>query len=366
MRVQVAVAVAAFLATTTARGDRSAGWLSVYTDDDGLTVWSPQVGARVEVGDDLEAEVGYDADIISAATVDLVTAASPRGYDEVRHGAIVGVSYEPWQGASVGVSYLPSTEPDYASHALVGSVSQEWHERTVTTALSYRYNADSVGRAGDSRSSWKSLEAHGVRAEVAWVIDRTTLAQLSYELNLRNGFMASPYRFVSVHWLEPTQTVVSVPEQVPDSRSVHALAFGLRRAFTSRWFGSYSYRIYADTWQVVSHTAEVGIDHVLLSDDLVLGIAVRGYAQSAAEFYRRRYVAAVATLPRYRAADKMLASSWSLLPSARGEYDLGPVGPLDPLSVTVKVGVYDQHFLDFDPLPARRGFIGSIGAAAEF
>ena len=58
-------------------GGRASSWVSVYADDDRLTVVSPQIAVRAELREGLDVDVGYDMDVITAASVDVVTAASP-------------------------------------------------------------------------------------------------------------------------------------------------------------------------------------------------------------------------------------------------------------------------------------------------
>ena len=367
MRLQVAIAaLAALVLTDTAlAGTRAATWVSVYTDDDHLTVVSPVLNVRGNVTDELQVDVGYDVDVITAASVDVVTAASPRGYDESRHGFALGATYKPRPETTLGLRYIPSFEPDYESHGVSTTVGNEWIDRRLTTALTYRVTFDSIGRIGDARDRWRSASEHAIGVSVGWVFDRRTIGDLAYELDLREGFMASPYRFVPVTWDDSELMTVYVPEAVPDRRVSHAIGLGLRRAFTATWFARYNYRLYFDTWGILSHTGSVAVEHAFPGDRLVVGLHARAYNQSAADFYRRRYYAPVGTAPRYRAADKMLSESWSVLTTARGEYDLGPIGPFEVFAVTVKAGIYYQRFLNFEPLTSRRGLIFSLGIAAE-
>jgi hypothetical protein len=345
---------------------RAAGWISIYADDDGLTVVSPQLTLRAAPRGDLEVAVSYDVDVITAATADVVTAASPRGFEETRHGAGVGLSWRLDPRTSIGAGYAGSWEPDYRSHALTAQASREWLDRRLTTRLAASWAADAVGRAGDARDRWRPLATSAYAARAAWVFDRRTVGEVTYELQLLDGYQASPYRYVSIEWTGDTPGDLAVSEAVPTLRVRHALAVSVRRALTRRWFAAATQRSYRDSWQMVSYTAECELQRTLARERLLTGIAARGYWQSAAGFYEERYVAATGAIPAYRTADKMLAGSWSALIGARAQLEAGPRGPFERLRGVLKLEVYRQRFVDFGPLDTRRAVITSLGLVGEF
>lgn len=362
-----ALAALAVLAPGAAGADsRAASWTEIYTDNDRVTVVSQQVGARADVHEKVELDATYDVDVISAASIDVVTAASPRGYTEVRHGLTLGGRYQPVQGTRVGLHYRPSWEPDYESHGLALSLSREWLERRLTSLLDYRINFDSVGRLGDDRRFWRGLTTHAVGAGLGWVLTAHTVVDLLYELQVRDGFQASPYRFVPLFRADEDTPLAMLPEAVPTHRLTQAVALRVRHAFSPVWFTSASYRFYFDDWGLRSHTAAAKLERTFVEDRLILALSLRGYDQSAARFYQAHYEAPAGSAPQYRVLDKVLASSWSFLGSVLGEYRLGPYGPLDRLFLSLKLAVLEQHFRDFPLLPVRRAFIGSLGVSAEF
>ncbi|MCC6557494.1 MAG: DUF3570 domain-containing protein, partial [Polyangiaceae bacterium] len=357
-----ASAAALLWAAPAAPEGRAAGWLSVLATDDGLTVISPQLSVRAPVGDALEVELGYDADVITAASADVIAAASPRGYTETRHGVGVGATWRPAAATSLGARYLPSFEGDYESQGVAITAEREWIDRRLTTQVGYRFAFDEIGRRGDAREAWRSLDTHGVTLALAWVFGPRTVGQISYEGQILDGYQASPYRFVPV---DLAGVPVGVPERAPDDRARHAVALGLRHAITPQWFTATSDRVYADTWGIVSHTEEIELQRSSIGGGLILGAGLRLYGQTRADFYERRYAAPDGALPRYRTADKMLAPSYSLLAGPRIEVGLGPLGPLSDLRATAKIELYVQRFIDYDRLTGRRAVIPAIGIAGE-
>lgn len=364
MRLQLIALCLAVLWPASAGADERAGsWLSVYTDDDGLTVVSPQISGRYDGTERLEVEISYDADVISAASVDVTTAASPRGYTETRHGMILGTSWNPGEGTRYGVRYLPSWEPDYRSHGVAANAGREWVDRRMATRLDLRVNTDSVGRSGDERNRWQSLTTVAAGASVGWIISQWTVAQLAYELQHARGYQASPYRYAEVVW--PDGTRLMVPEATPDRRVRQAAAVSIRHAITKRWFGATGYRLYRDSWGVLGHAADWELQHALRDDLAVFGVEGRIYRQSAADFYRPRYQAELGMVPAVRVADKQLAESWSVLIGARAEVRLASPAAIGQVRAIGKLELYDQHYRELPRLVERRALVLSVGIALE-
>ena len=350
-----------------ARADgRAAGFVSVYMDDDELTVVSPQASATQDIVADVSADVAYDADIISAATVDVRTAASPRGYEEVRHGLQAGLLWQPRATTNLGMRWIGSWEPDFVSHGIGASTSRAWLDDHLTTSVSVLARFNRAGRATEARNRWLSRFTSVAGASLGLVLDRWTVATLAYELQMSNGFMGSPYRFVRVAW--PSGTQVLVPEAHPTERVRHGARLGARRALSYRWFLAGGYRIYGDSWGVSSHTGDVELQAAFTRDRLIVAAGFRAYYQTAASFYESgpQRSASEGTVPTVRTADKLLSKSWSLLPGVRLEMNLRSLGSLTALRAALKAELYEQRFVDFTPLDRRRAAIVSLGISAAY
>lgn len=365
MRLQLALcAFLLLLIPSLAYADgRAASWLEVYDDDDNLNVISSQFSAQGEATEGVELSASYEVDIISAATADVVTAASPRGYTENRHGLSFAAQWEIEPGTIVGARYLPSWEIDYRSQGMLAEFSREWIDRRLTTSITGRYSLDEVGRSGSGEQAFKDVNTMAIGLGLGWVASRSTLLQASYEPQRHKGYLANPYRFVNVQWDDNTS--VSVSEAVPDTRIRHAMAVGIKHAITEEWFLSGNYRFYLDDWGIQSHTGETELQHALEWKEMIVGFTMRGYQQSAADFYSNAYEAMVGTLPQLRTTDKMLTSSWSVLAGTRLELSLGSLSFLKNLRCTLKFEVYDQHFDKFAPLTRRFAKTAAFGASSE-
>jgi len=367
MRLQLITGVVALLATPTlAHADgRFATWLSVYSDDDRLTVVSPHVSARSDVQEDVELSAAYDVDVITAASIDVTTTASPRGYAEERHGLRLGAGWRPQPATRLSFAYTPSWEPDYRSHAFSLQLAREWIDRRLTTRVDARLALDRVGRAGDAESRWHDKTTPALALATSWIFDTRTIGEFTYELQLPRGFMSSPYRFVAIDWTEGGGSM-AVPEAVPDTRTRHAVAAGVRRAFAENWYGWLAYRFYVDDWGVISHTGNLEAVRSFADDKLLAAFSTRVYRQSGASFQQERYQASTGMLPVYRSADKMLSPNWSVLVGARLELSHKPRSMVEALRGVLKVELYDQHFSRFAFLKRRRALVISAGASVEY
>lgn len=349
--------IALFFAHSAFAETRAATWVSVHASTDNLVVVSPQASARVTVRD-FELQGGWDADVITGASVDVRTSASPRGYTEVRQGITLGTTWRPEAGRSLAVHYTPSWENDYESETFSVTQSEEWLGHRLTTYVGARGSFDRAGRTGSDRATWRTLDTGGLELGLGWVFGPRTVGNLAFEGQVSHGFMASPYRFARVGGY-------GVPEQVPESRARGALAVSLRHALTPAWFATFGARLYDDSWAIASHTEEVELAHTMVHGKLTLSATARLYGQSAASFYQPSYSFVGAGIPLWRTADKLLAPSLSGLGAARASWAWRSLGPLDELRATAKLELYGQRLYDFLPLAARGAAVFSFGLAGE-
>jgi len=343
---------------------RVGGWIAHHTSSDGLTVVSPRLTVRAPLRHSIDLHAAYDVDIISGASIDVITAASPRGYTEVRNGGSLGVAVRPAARTTVSARMVGSIEPDYLGRTAFVGVEREWLQRRLATALGLRASFDEVGRVGESRDRFRELATFAVDVSVAWVFSPRTVGHVAIEAQSAHGFMASPYRFVRVAWAG-VDLSTGVPEITPDDRFRFAIGFGARHAVTRTWFVSTTARLYRDSWSVMSHTEELEVQRSLFADRLLLGVGARLYGQSSASFYRARYTASDDGLPRYRTADKMLAPMSTVLGSLRASLGLGSLGPCRDVRVTGKLELFEQRFYEFLPLSSRHATVLSLGLSTE-
>ncbi len=247
---------------------------------------------------------------------------------------------------------------------MVVGFSREWIDRRLTTSITARLSLDEVGRSGSDDAAFKDLNTVAVALGLGWIASRSTLFQAKYEPQRSAGYLSNPYRFVNILWSDGQS--ISAAEAVPDTRSRHAMALGVRHAFTEEWFLSGNYRFYVDSWGMTSHTGDAELQHALGWDDIVLGLGARAYRQSAVDFQKNTYESMAGSLPQYRTTDKMLAESWSVLAGTRAEYSIGQIRFLKDLRLALKFEVYEQRFKNISTIERRFAKTAAFGASSEF
>lgn len=289
-----AAALLAMLACTQGAARRPLGLqvdagTTVYANDDALTVVSPWADVRQQVSDEVAVSGGWTADVISTASVDIITAATSP-YRETRNEGRVSVEVK--QGEVLwGAGYIASIEPD--THVHTGTVHGQVDllSRRLTVGLTYGLGYGRIGTWQEPKSLWRDRWIHDVVVVATGVLDRNTVAGVSYTFEQNSGDLASAYRRVPLFpadealWERPHAQWVA--ERHPSARGRHAFSLTARRALTDQLFLRATWRGYFDTWAIRSHAGEVGF----AVDFGPVGVEVsdRFNWQSRASFYRSVY-----------------------------------------------------------------------------
>ncbi|MBX7195091.1 MAG: DUF3570 domain-containing protein [Sandaracinaceae bacterium] len=327
-----------------------------YLDSDQLEVWHPHASASVEMNEETRVTGSYDADVISAATVDVRTAASPRGFRESRHGVGLDLAVAPSSTLRYGVSTSGSFAPDFTSATGGARLAIEDDARIHTFAVSLSASYSSVGRVGDQSPTGDN---GAVGASLGWtgVVSEALVLDLSAAAEASWGYLESPYRFVTIYDTASTRTL-AVAERMPDLRLRGALMGRVRIAPTDDVFLRGSYRLHADDWGVLGHTAEVAIS-VAPVPELLVTLEGRYLGQRAASFYRGRYET-LPEVPELRTRDRELAGSTTLSVAARVELSLPVI--LEGLpSVFVRGELTHTRLYDTWLLPERVAGVVGVG-----
>ncbi len=353
MRLQLALLVGALLQSSPARGQeaetgegQATTRVLVYSDDDATSVVTSTVDAEVALPGQLQVGAHALVDVVSSASVDVVSAATER-WDETRvevGARVAGVVAD----VRLSLGYTRSQENDWLSHSVtVGANKQLFQDNTVLSGF-YSVTSNTVGRASDPNFE-RSLDAHHAELGVSQLVDRKTRVGAAYTLQLLSGYLSSPYRFVVA--TDGTR----VPERHPDSRIRHAWSAWAIRAVGDFMSARVAYRIYADDWGIVSHTASLRWA-AELGDRLVVGIEGRGYRQSRAHFFRSTYQTSL----RYMSVDRELSPFWD----GGGIVDIAAT--FGPLTADAKVGVIHYELADFPGLRSRNALIAGGGATVTW
>lgn len=348
--------------------------LLLYTDTDAVQVVSPQAHVRRALDDDggfLSAR--FTVDVVTAASVDVVTHATP-SFRETRYE--LGLTASKAFGAHLpSLTYRYSHEPDYVSHG--GQLG--WRSRLGTPdsilSLGYGLTHDLVLRHGTSRNAFSENSfTHDAQISLAQTLSPKTVVRFGYGLVVQTGYLEKPYRYVPLFTPESVAAArdagdrldrstfdeyrenLRPPEEVPDLRMRHALSVrGLHHLPDARTTLRLDYRFYFDDWGLLAHTIEPAV-RARIRESWDLTIFARAHRQGSASFWRRVYqVDEVGTVPRFRSVDRDLSAYTTLTAGGRFGWEASSVSLYVDLSVAHTV--YDA-FLYRDRLTALIARVG--------
>ncbi|MBX3205699.1 MAG: DUF3570 domain-containing protein [Labilithrix sp.] len=357
--------------------------LSTYADTDNVTVITPT--ARAGMRDDPEGwRLGarYLVDVVSAASVDIVSTASSR-WREVRHVAGVDGEYGPGdlRGAA---SASVSVEPDYLS--LSGGLSPSWKidDDHVTLAVAYALGHDTIGRADTPFSVFhRTLVRHQMAAGASFVLSPSSILWLGGDAVLERGDQSKPYRYVPMFDAATTERVprgahvALVNALRRDERPLEQLPTARDRyAVTGRWLHRSSWatlrleeRLYTDTWGQLATTTE-GRYAMDLSERLTLAPDVRLHVQSAAGFWRRvptvSETAAGVVIPTLRTGDRELGPLATVTVGADVRLALGPRVAATRMALVFRLAGIHTSFLDALFITSRSAVFSAVGFEGAF
>lgn len=357
--------------------------MSGYTDSYAVNVLSPKVNASImsptggwNVG------AGYVLDVLTAASPDVVATASPKFY-ETRHVINLTGGYKPgWIGGQIFGNY--STESDYISRTIGGSVTADLLDKQVSPNLRYSHSQDTIGRNGTDYDVFSNTFAtEDIGAGVSLVLNPTSVLVLGANVQLEHGDQSKPYRYVPM--FAPGQSVsiganykkvndarlpIKPLEQLPLDRQRFSIGGRYIRRLGGRATLRLEERIYRDTWQITASTTDARYLYDL-SERLRVGPHVHLHAQTAATFYQRIYGATLNTdgstsLPKFRTTDRELSPMFGVTGGGSVRYGL-----TDPSS-KVQIGLFGSadllfnYYLNSLYTRARIATYGTLGVEVDW
>lgn len=362
-------------------GTRVASKLAYYTDDDGLTVVTPIVSVEQKIFDTSSITLEYDADVLSAATVDVRTSATDK-FDETRHGiALSGGHKIRSLETDLGGSVSYSRENDYQSVTVGGGFSTELLQKNVTVGAGYSYVYNSVGRSHTSLDAFEDhLDIHAVNASFTQLLSKRTYLQLSGSVIVARGYQASVYRYVPIFLegtMDPAQLseasllsgavrpLERLAERLPRDRLRGAAVARLNHAFDFGMTVAGDYRFYADDWAITSHTLSVNV-YQKLPAGVQLRLRNRFYIQTEADFYQVAYTVPDAeTRPTLFTMDRELSAFWYDMVGLKLSLELPVPSFLERVVLDLKGDLQYTKYEDFAYLLDRTAVIVGGGLTVE-
>jgi hypothetical protein len=367
-----------------------------------MFVYTPSADARVSPWSWLDVSAGWEADVVSGASVatkagpsygsthaDVVTTASVRDLRNMGHGEFTAK----WDATSLTAGYAYSTEHDYRSHALHVSARTDALQHNTQFELAYARNFDSVcdrvqGETNpvrfvaleDSQGCFASvplrtthsLDIDGYEASWAQAWTPVVATQLTYSAQIVSGFQSDPYRSVILAEGLKSQ------EFEPSVRGRQALTARLALYLRSlRGAVRVAARAYGDTWAVSSGALEAEVEKSLGDSFRVLARG-RFYKQTGAVFWSDDYTGGAPPLGpkgRFWTGDRELSPFWSWLGGARVVWTLAPsrgrlFGFIQSLqsagSANLSGYSYDEYTLGGTPVTGTLAYLLTLSLEATF
>jgi hypothetical protein len=358
---------------------RAALEASGYSDNLPTKVFSPQVrGSIASPTSGWHASASYLVDVVSTASPDFVSTASPRGRD-TRHAAAIGGGYKPGRfGVDIGGAL--SSEADYVSRSGSAAVVGDFADKRVTPRIGYAYTHDTIGRGGTSYDVYaNTLVAHEITASASIVLGPKTLLVAGGTLGIERGDQSKPYRLIpmfargaqiprgaSADVVNAQRLPVRPYEQLPLERDRYAIGLRFAHRFSGSTFRA-EQRVYRDSWEVLASTTDVRF-LVDIGAHVLVGPHARLHLQEGASFYHRVYIAETSprlVVPTFRTTDRELGPMRSYTGGASAWWTLNE-GSSPTIVLYASGDVLYSSYMSSLYVTSRLGAYGTIGIEAVF
>ena len=308
-------------------------------DGGGVTIDGPSILVRKKVGKSISFVANYYVDMISSASIDVVTTASP--YTEEREQLSIGMDY--LRGNTVmSISVTNSEESDFTSDSYSFRVSQGMFGDLTTLTLAYSLTNDEVRRSDDD-TFVRDADRQFYSVGLTQIVTRNLIMGLKVETITDEGFLNNPYR--TVRYADSSNPIgySYEAELYPNTRTSTAIGIKARYYLPYRAAIQGEYRFFTDTWGILSHTGAISYTHPWGA--WTFTGKYRHYTQGQADFYSDLFPRSEAT--NFRGRDKELSkfvsqnfrlqASYAFLQDGWGFVDKGTVNL-----------IYDQLLIDYD------------------
>lgn len=335
--------------------DRSDVLYHLY-DGGGVQIDGPSVLVRKKVGKSLSFVGNYYVDMISSASIDVVTTASP--YTEERKQWSLGMDYLRGN-TTMRVNYTSSEESDFDAETVSFSVSQDMFGDLTTVTLSYALGDDLVRRSDDATFE-RPLDRQIYGIGITQILTKNLISSLNIEAVTEEGYLNNPYRSVRYFDLGSATGYSFESELYPNTRTSNAVGLRLRYFLPYRAALEGEYRFFTDTWDIESHTGSLSYIHPW--KDFTFTGKFRYHDQTGAHFYRDLFPGPQAT--NFRGRDKELSALTSYTFKLQAAYEFlnddgnDTWGFIKRAKVTASLNMLSVDYHEFSDLTAQE-VIGS-------
>ena len=318
----------------------------------GVDIDGPSILVRKQVGKSTSIVANYYVDMVSSASIDVITTASP--YTEERKQWSLGMDYLRGN-TTISVNYVSSVESDFDATTYSFSVSQDMFGDLTTLTLSYALGDDIVGDSTDPTFERENDRQHyGVG--LTQILTRNMIAAMNFEVITDEGFLNNPYR--SVRYADPGSALGYgfEAELYPNTRT--STAVGLRAKYYLPYRAAIEgeFRYFTDTWGIDGTTASLSYIHPM--GPWTFSAKFRYHDQTGADFFSDLFSRSEAT--NFRGRDKELSelTSNTLKLGASYEFIGGAEGWrfIKKASVTASIDLLTVDYHEFRDLSTGAAF----------
>ena len=319
-------------------------------DGGGVTIDGPSVLVRKKIGNSFSVVGNYYVDMISSASIDVVTQASP--YKEERTQYSLGVDYLRGN-TTMRVGWTTSEESDFDAETFNFSVSQDMFGDLTTLTLSYALGDDLVRRSDDPTFE-RPLDRQIYGVGITQILTKNLISAINFETVTEEGFLNNPYRSVRYFDSGSALGYSFEPELYPNTRTTNAVGLRARYYLPYRAAVEGEYRFFTDTWDIEAHTGSLSYIHPW--GDWTFTGKFRYHDQTGAHFYRDLFSGPQAT--NFRGRDKEISAltSYTLKLQAAYEFlsdDGDPAwGFIKRAKVTASLNMLHVDYHEFSDLTA--------------
>lgn len=354
--------------------------MSTYADTFNVEILNPAVrGSIASPTAGWHVGASYLIDVITAASPDFISTASPAGHD-TRHAGTVNGGYKPGlYGFEATGGY--STESDYVSRNGSLAVLFDVMEKRVTPRLSWSYSNDTITRGGTPASVYAhTLETHQGAASTSVILSPTSIIVVGGTATFERGDQSKPYRLIpmfapgatlgrgaSADDVNALRLAIRPYEQLPLERDRYAIGGRFMHRFT-RGTLRLEERVYTDSWEntATSTDARFLID---FGTRVTAGPHARFTAQTGANFFHRVYYAQTEptlVVPRFRTTDRELGPLWATTFGGSMWLRLTGEGAGAGLMLYSSADVLWSNYLNSIYAKDRLAGYGTVGLEAKF
>ena len=325
-------------------------------DGGGVQIDGPSVLVRKKAGKSLSFVGNYYVDMISSASIDVVTTASP--YTEERKQWSLGMDYLRGN-TTMRVNYTTSEESDFDAETVSFSVSQDMFGDLTTVTLSYALGDDLVRRSDDPTFE-RPLDRQIYGVGFTQILTKNLISSLNIETITEEGYLNNPYRSVRYFDAGSASGYSFEPELYPNTRTSNAVGLRLRYFLPYRAALEGEYRFFTDTWDIEGHTGSLSYIHPW--KDFTFTGKFRYHDQTGAHFYRDLFPGPQAT--NFRGRDKELSALTSYTFKLQAAYEFlnddgnDTWGFIKRAKVTASLNILSVDYHEFSDLTAQE-VIGS-------